>query len=112
VIRGIHHVGLTVTDVAAASARWQRLLGLSPAADDGALLRCAYEDFCVRLTAGERGCVDYIAYELEAGVTLAEAGDRLSDAGTLAVPFELPAGRFGARPPRHGPEPVRLLADA
>ena len=121
-IGGIHHAGLTVTDLAEASARWQRLLGLSPAtAPPGApapppaaaaggfetreasaslhspLLRCAYEDFCVRLSEGDRGCVGYIAYELEPGVTLAQAGDRLSDAGTLAVPIELPSGRFGLR---------------
>ena len=74
-IGAIHHVRLRVADVAEASRRWSRLLGLSGDADgDRALLRCAYEDFCLHLEPGEPPGLEHVAYELLPGVSLDSVG--------------------------------------
>jgi catechol 2,3-dioxygenase-like lactoylglutathione lyase family enzyme len=75
VIGAIHHVRLRVADVAEAGARWSRLLGLSGETESSrALLRCAYEDFCLHLEAGEPPGVEHVAYELRPGVSLDSIG--------------------------------------
>jgi len=76
----IHHATLRVGDVAEASARWRRLLGLT--GDDG-LLRCAYEDFCLELVdAGDaRPGLEHVGWELRAGVSPARARERVAAHG-------------------------------
>jgi catechol 2,3-dioxygenase-like lactoylglutathione lyase family enzyme len=86
----IHHVGLRVADVAEASARWQRLLGLSALDGDPALLRCAYEDLAVALAPGEPAGVDYVAYELRRGIALADAEAALRERGAEVVRLTVP----------------------
>ena len=76
----IHHATLRVSDVAEAAGRWGTLLGLTGEPDgEGALLRCAYEDYALELRpAGSRAPgLEHVAYELRAGVSLADAEERL-----------------------------------
>jgi catechol-2,3-dioxygenase len=76
VIGSIHHVRLRVADVEEACGRWRRLLGLSGEVAGGrALLRCAYEDFCLHLEAGDPPGLEHVAYELRPGVALDSIGD-------------------------------------
>ena len=84
-IARLHHATLRVADVEEAASRWGLLHGLSRV-DDGeaggerALLRCAYEDFCLELRpgAGEPG-LEHVAYELRSGVGLAEAAEHVAE---------------------------------
>jgi len=80
VILRAHHATLRVRDVPEARARWSRLHGLSGGEDDEerALLRCAYEDYCLELVtgAGPPG-LEHVAYELGAGVALGDVAARL-----------------------------------
>jgi catechol-2,3-dioxygenase len=83
VIAAIHHVRLRVADVAEASERWRRLLGLSGETDGArALLRCGYEDFCLHLEAGDPPGLEHVAYELRPGVAM----DSVAGGIEIAVP--------------------------
>ncbi len=79
----LHHARLRVADREEATARWSRLYGLSAASDDGALLRCAYEDFALELVEGSEPGLEHVAYELRAGVALE---DVTLDGEEVAVP--------------------------
>jgi catechol 2,3-dioxygenase-like lactoylglutathione lyase family enzyme len=95
VIQRVHHATLLVGDVAEARERWSIVHGLSRAdpdteGPDRALLRCAYEDFCLELRpAGEQSPgVEHVAYELRKGVSLADAAERAREQGA-AEPEEI-----------------------
>lgn len=86
-VGGLHHAGLEVTDVTEAMSRWSHLLGLhgEKLADGRAILRCTYEDYALVLRqTSDRPFLDYVCYELAAGVTLAAAADHLR---AQQVPF-------------------------
>jgi catechol 2,3-dioxygenase-like lactoylglutathione lyase family enzyme len=88
-VGAIHHGTLRVGDVDEALGRWSRLLGLTGEREgEGALLRCAYEDFCLELRpAGDAAPgLEHVAYELRPGVSLDEAAARLPGAREVAVP--------------------------
>jgi catechol 2,3-dioxygenase-like lactoylglutathione lyase family enzyme len=93
VIGKLHHVALGVADVAEASRRWSRLLGLTPSeSSQNALLRCAYENYCITLEATGQPGLKYVAWELVPGITLDQARDRLQRSST---PFEAVTGPLG-----------------
>jgi catechol 2,3-dioxygenase-like lactoylglutathione lyase family enzyme len=113
-IGAIHHATLRVADTEEAAERWGRLLGLTGQASGGrALLRCAYEDFCLELVAdggvpGREGRsprsregggpgLEHVGWELRAGVTLAAAQDHLRGAGVAAEEVEVPGRGRGLR---------------
>jgi catechol 2,3-dioxygenase-like lactoylglutathione lyase family enzyme len=85
----IHHATLRVADVDEARERWSRLYGLS---GEGSLLRCAYEDYCLELVAaGDRPPgLEHVAYELRAGISLAQARERIEATGTAVREVEAP----------------------
>jgi catechol 2,3-dioxygenase-like lactoylglutathione lyase family enzyme len=88
----LHHVTLGVVDPVEARERWSRLYGLTGEGDaDRALLRCAYEDFCLELRrADAEPGVKRVGYELRSGVSLADAGERLRAAGSEPAEVEVP----------------------
>jgi catechol-2,3-dioxygenase len=93
VIGAIHHVKLRVADAGEAAARWSLLHGLSgEAAGSRALLRCAYEDFCLWLEedAEQPPGLDHVAWELRAGVTIDDARTRMTAAGAAVEEIEVP----------------------
>jgi catechol 2,3-dioxygenase-like lactoylglutathione lyase family enzyme len=86
VIGWIHHATLRVDHVEEAAARWSLLHGLTRTEHDGdaALLRCAYEDFCLELrpcAGGEVPGIEHVGWELLPGVSLADAEHRLRQVG-------------------------------
>jgi catechol 2,3-dioxygenase-like lactoylglutathione lyase family enzyme len=85
-IYGIHHAALRVQHLEEALARWSHLLGLhGEIAGNEAVLRCAHEDYCLRLIQSEQPAgIEYIAYELEPTWTLQSAKTELETRG-LAV---------------------------
>ena len=89
-IARLHHATFAVADVEEAAARWSLLHGLSPVSADSerALLRCAYEDFCLELRPAPdgRAGLEHVAYELRSGVTLGEAAERAAGQGTAPRP--------------------------
>jgi catechol 2,3-dioxygenase-like lactoylglutathione lyase family enzyme len=96
-IHAVHHATLRVADVEEAALRWGRLYGLSPAGPG--LLRCAYEDFCLefRPADGSDPSIEHVAYELRAGVSLADAARRITDAGAEAEEVDVPIRSRGVR---------------
>lgn len=92
----IHHVTLRVADVDAARERWALLYGLS---GEGSLMRCGYEDYCLELVpAGDaRPGIEHAAYELQAGVTLDQARERIEAAGETPREVEVPLRGRGLR---------------
>ncbi len=70
-IFGIHHAAVRVVNLEEAFSRWSHLLGLHGEIVDGeGFLRCAHEDYCLRLIPSSLRGIEYIAYELETGITL------------------------------------------
>jgi catechol 2,3-dioxygenase-like lactoylglutathione lyase family enzyme len=70
-IFGIHHAAVRVVNLEEAFNRWSHLLGLHGEIIDGeGFLRCAHEDYCLRLIPSYLRGIEYIAYELESGITL------------------------------------------
>jgi len=99
-IARIHHVTLRVEDVREARDRWSRLHGLSGEAAGGeALLRCAYEDYCLVLrdAGGAAPGIDHVGWELQAGVPLDAAADRLGAAGAAWEEVSVPGRGTGLR---------------
>jgi catechol 2,3-dioxygenase-like lactoylglutathione lyase family enzyme len=100
-IGAIHHVKLRTADAAEARDRWAGLHGLSgdPAADGRALLRCAYEDFCLWLeeAPGEPAGLEHVGWELAPGVTLDDARERLAATDTPFRELEVPGRGSGLR---------------
>jgi catechol 2,3-dioxygenase-like lactoylglutathione lyase family enzyme len=91
-IFGIHHVALRVKDLDQAFERWSRVLGLHGEQHrDHALLRCAHEDFALLLLkSGRQPGIEYTAYELEAALSIQEAGSILQERGLKPRPLEVP----------------------
>lgn len=93
-VMNLHHVSMHVADVAEAFARYGLLLGLhGEQSGNEALMRCMHEDYCLVLkpAEGRKPFLDYVAYELEAGLSLevaqAELTRRGAQAERLAVPL-------------------------
>jgi catechol 2,3-dioxygenase-like lactoylglutathione lyase family enzyme len=99
VILRAHHATLRVRDLDEARRRWARLHGLSDAGvpEGRALLRCAYEDFCLDLREGEPAGVEHVAYELRSGIDLAGAAARIARAGEEVEEIEVPVRGRGLR---------------
>jgi catechol 2,3-dioxygenase-like lactoylglutathione lyase family enzyme len=100
VIGWIHHATLRVRTVDEAMARWSRLLGLTgERAGDGALLRCAYEDYCLELIpAGDADPgIEHVAWELRAEIGLGAAGELLAERGADPEEIEVPVRGRGLR---------------
>ena len=96
----IHHATVRVRDVDEALGRWSRLLGLSgERGGDGALLRCAYEDYCLELVPAKEANpgLEHVAWELQPGVGLDEAADRLARHGASPSEIEVPGRGAGLR---------------
>jgi catechol 2,3-dioxygenase-like lactoylglutathione lyase family enzyme len=94
-VGGIHHAGLKVANVAEAMARWQHLLGLHGEIipDGRGILRCAYEDYALVLReASDTAQLDYVCFEMAAGVSLEEASESLRASGTAFSTIVLPGG--------------------
>jgi catechol 2,3-dioxygenase-like lactoylglutathione lyase family enzyme len=74
-IFGIHHAALRVKDLDEAFARWSRVLGLTGEKHEGhAILRCTHEDFALLLlSSSAKPGIEYTAYELSPGLSIAEA---------------------------------------
>ena len=98
-IGAIHHVKLRVADAREAGRRWSLLHGLSGEADGArALLRCAYEDFCLWLeeSPGDPG-LEHVGWELRAGVSIDEARERMTATGAEVQDVEVPGRGTGLR---------------
>jgi len=93
-ITALHHAALRVANLDEAFARWSHVLGLTgEKTRDHALLRCMHEDYAlVLLLSSEKPGIEYIAYELMPGLTLAEAKAQLVARGLevreVAVPVQ------------------------
>lgn len=99
-IAGVHHATLRVADVEEAASRWGLLYGLTrceSADPEVALLRCAYEGYCLELRAGSDPGVEHVAYELASGVSLDDAARRLAEAGEAPVRVAVPGRGEGLR---------------
>ena len=74
-VRRLHHVALRTRRTDEATHRWADLYGLTPVVDAAgrAILRCSDEDYGLELVESDRPGHDHTAYELEAGLTLADA---------------------------------------
>jgi catechol 2,3-dioxygenase-like lactoylglutathione lyase family enzyme len=97
-IQRAHHATLRVADVAEARERWSILYGLTGDGDgERALLRCAYEDFCLELRQGPDPGIEHVAYELAPGVTLDQAAGRLEREGEAAERVDVPVRGQGLR---------------
>jgi catechol 2,3-dioxygenase-like lactoylglutathione lyase family enzyme len=92
-VGALHHAGLKVADVGEAMTRWGHLLGLhgDMLPDGRGMLRCTYEDYALLLrSAPDTPALDYICYELSAGLTLDAAADRLATRGADLSSLVLP----------------------
>jgi catechol-2,3-dioxygenase len=92
-VSALHHAGIRAGNLDEAFGRWSHLLGLhgEKLSSDAAVLRCAYEDFCLVLRqSGEKPSVDYVCYELAPGLKLADARRTLESRGERASEFEVP----------------------
>ena len=80
----LHHVSMLVENVPEAFQRYEILLGLhGERFDDHAIMRCMHEEYCLVLrdAKGQKPFLDYVAYELEAGLTLSQAKAELEQRG-------------------------------
>lgn len=95
----VHHATLRVADPTEAHERWGRLHGLTDASDgEHALLRCAYEDFCLELRPSDQPPgVEHVAYELRSGVSLADAAARIEGEGESVEEVGVPLRGRGLR---------------
>ncbi len=81
-IFGIHHAAFRVVNLEEAFNRWSHLLGLhGEMLESEAVLRCAHEDYCVRLIPSTLRGIEYIAYELMPGISLEAAQVELESRG-------------------------------
>jgi catechol-2,3-dioxygenase len=98
-VSAIHHAALRVADLDEAFGRWSRILGLTgERQQEYALLRCAHEDFAlVLLPSDSRPGIEYVAYELAPGLSLAEAQARLAAKDVAAQPISVPERGAGLR---------------
>jgi catechol 2,3-dioxygenase-like lactoylglutathione lyase family enzyme len=79
----IDHVGLRVTDLEEAAARWCAEFGLTESTRDAGRVRlsCDDEPCAVELIEGETAGFDHVAYELARDCSLSEAESHLVDWG-------------------------------
>lgn len=99
-IQRLHHAVLRVADVDEARRRWSLLHGLSDAGagpGGAALLRCAYEDFCLELRPGDQPGIEHVAYELRGQIGIDAAAQRLQDAGADPEVIEVAVRGRGLR---------------
>lgn len=107
-IARLHHAALRCADVPEARERWSRLYGLTVTREGGAgesaLLRCAYEDFCLELidAGGAAPGIEHVAYELRSGITLERAATDLEARGEQAAEVDVSLRGSGLR--LHDPE--------
>ena len=92
----LHHTAVWVADVQEAFHRYEMLLGLhgEMQADGTALMRCMHEDYCLVLIPAsdeQKPCLNYVAYELRSGLSVAEVANHFSEMGvefeTITVPL-------------------------
>ncbi|MEM7343072.1 MAG: VOC family protein [Chloroflexota bacterium] len=97
----LHHASILVADVEEAFQRYEILLGLhGEKIDDYAIMRCMHEDYCLVLRpAGDaKPEIEYIAYELEPGLTLADAQQAIEARGETGIEvIEVPLRGSGLR---------------
>jgi len=89
----LHHVSVHVADVEEAFNRYTILLGMhGERMDDHALMRCMHEDYCLVLedAKGRKPFLDYVAYELDPGLRLAEAQREVEQRGASTEPITIP----------------------
>lgn len=106
----LHHASLLVADVDEAFSRYEKLLGMHGEKMDGyALMRCMHEDFCLILkpAGDQKPFLDYVAYELEPGLTLAEARRELEARGEKPQEIDVPLRESGLL--LHDPDGNRVV---
>ena len=89
----IHHTCMLVVDVEEAFQRYAMLLGLQgEMLGDYAIMRCMHEDYCLVLrdANGQKPYLDYVAYELAAGLSLAAAEAELARRGAATERVAVP----------------------
>lgn len=90
----LHHTASWVADVDEALHRYEMLLGMhGEKLDDGtAIMRCAHEDYCLRLlpATDHEPSLNYVAYELRTGLSLADAAAKLRERGATSEEISLP----------------------
>jgi catechol 2,3-dioxygenase-like lactoylglutathione lyase family enzyme len=89
----LHHASVYVADIEEAFRRYEILLGLhGEISGRTAILRCMHEDYCLLLKqAGkEKPALDYVAYELEPGMSLSQAKKIIAARGEKAAEIEVP----------------------
>lgn len=89
----LHHTAFWVADVPEAFHRYEMLLGLHGEIlpDGSAIMRCMHEDYCLVLQpADQKPFLNYVAYELRMGLTLAEAAQKLTERGASSEKISLP----------------------
>ena len=92
-VGALHHAGLRVAQLAEARSRWEHILGLHGEAVDAttAVLRCAHEDVALALVESTAPAgLDYVCYELAAGVTLEHAARTLAARGAAVSRVQVP----------------------
>lgn len=90
----LHHTASWVADVDEALHRYEMLLGMhGEKLDDGtAIMRCTHEDYCLRLlpATDHEPSLNYVAYELRTGLSLADAAAKLRERGATSEEISLP----------------------
>jgi catechol 2,3-dioxygenase-like lactoylglutathione lyase family enzyme len=90
-ISAIHHAALRVQNLEEGFSRWAHTLGLhGELHGDHGILRCTHEDYALLLVQGDTPGLEYVCYELVAGLTLEVAANTLKARGVnsrvVAVP--------------------------
>ena len=96
----LHHTCVLVADVAEAFHRYEMLLGLhGELFGDYAIMRCMHEDYCLVLrdADGQKPFLDYVAYELESGLSLDAAEAELVRRGATPERVAVPVRGEGLR---------------
>ncbi len=89
----LHHAGLRVANLAEAKARWEHILGLhgETVHATAAILRCTYEDYGLALVESTAPPgLDYVCYELVAGMSLEDAASTLAARGAAVSRVQVP----------------------
>lgn len=92
-VGALHHNAIKVADLDEAFGRWQHILGLhgEKVSKDSAILRCAYEDYCLVLRQAEgKPFFDYTCYELVPGLRLDSARATLKQRSQAYSEFVVP----------------------
>lgn len=89
----LHHTANWVADVDEAMHRYGILLGLhGERVGDSAVMRCMHEDFCLVLhpAGNNKPGLNYVAYELRPGLSLADAKTAVEERGSSAEIIPIP----------------------